>query len=395
MLCYICPMKTKTTLLLIVSVWLAAFASGVAAQGDGYPVTRRCIVDALELDETPPFPGTLLMQGWAGVHGFRANWDTTRVVSFIDAGAALPGGALSPDGRWYAVPWGSEIRANNGDILYYADELRAFSTIDSEEVWRVNWNSTFNSKSPISQIYWRDDERAYYTTMDDGTPTGTFLVNFFAVNSEPVSTTLDPLDVESVSYFSPDWTRALVNDNSERFDPSAWQLVDVEADAPLLDLNLAEFSQVAWTPSSAFFAAEVLRPNDDGELLYQIALFDRDGARVQTLLDMPEGARVLFSPDNDLKNMVWSPDGRYLAVITSISTAPPIDNLYIIDTMEGRAIDTCLAPSGGLAWSPGGNQLALMASGEEHRPIYILEVAQERLLFITRHDGNLIGWREE
>lgn len=75
-----------------------------------WPVQQRCAESPALPPDDWSYPGTILMSGYAGIHGMRADWETPHIVAFFRkdsrGGRQLMGGQLSPDGRWYAVPTG-------------------------------------------------------------------------------------------------------------------------------------------------------------------------------------------------------------------------------------------------------------------------------------------------
>jgi hypothetical protein len=72
---------------------------------------------------------------------------------------------------------------------------------------------------------------------------------------------------------------------------------------------------------------------------------------------------------------------------------PLVTNLYIADIEQRRVIDTCISTDAGLAWSPKGTQLALMAEGEGQRPILVYDIQQNQILNVGYHSGGILAWR--
>ncbi len=74
----------------------------------GWPVEERCVGAPTKPPKGWSYDGTILMTGYAGIHGVNAKWDTPRVLAKL-SDKDVWGGALSPDGKWYASPYGERF----------------------------------------------------------------------------------------------------------------------------------------------------------------------------------------------------------------------------------------------------------------------------------------------
>jgi Tol biopolymer transport system component len=131
-------------------------------------------------------------------------------------------------------------------------------------------------------------------------------------------------------------------------------------------------------------------------LINQLELFDRDGVSLDVIFLEDNGYRVRSTFDEAM-NIRWSPDGRYLAFITTTLSYPTIISLFIADMQEKHVYNTCIEPGDGLAWSPDGTKLAMMDfyDFKRYRPVIILDLETWSLYTVAYHDGSVIGWRAD
>jgi hypothetical protein len=119
----ICP-------LILTCITLLAFPTTAAQDDDtsGWPVAQRCVGEPTAPPAGWTFEGTILMTGYAGIHAVQADWETPRVVVFLnrdwgESDSDLPGGALSPNGRWYASPYGSRVMERSYNVVTTLNEI--------------------------------------------------------------------------------------------------------------------------------------------------------------------------------------------------------------------------------------------------------------------------------
>jgi dipeptidyl aminopeptidase/acylaminoacyl peptidase len=120
-------------------------------------------------------------------------------------------------------------------------------------------------------------------------------------------------------------------------------------------LRLREVSDPQLSPDGAWVAytvttADTVRDRQDRD----IWMTGWDGAR---------SVRVTSSPDQEHAPR-WSPDGRYLAFLSSRQNEHDADQLWLLDRAGGEAQRVTNIPGGisEYAWAPDGRRLALIAS---------------------------------
>jgi hypothetical protein len=239
--------------------------------GEGWTIEQRCVGEPVPRPEAWTFDGTILMTGYAGIHGVNDDWETPHVIVPLRAAedsiqGDLGWGALSPDGRWYASAHGTRgTDWYSGTVVSAVDDIRVYSTI-TEEVYIVNPRVDENNyygifSSSFAQIYWQDNE----TIVFDGLILNPFTsaVDFYTYPDPFIAGSANPLP-------SPDWSHIIY------WDDVSWSLYDVEQQLTITRLNLASGRLVAaWSPDSTYFLALT----SQGELI----LFNQRGEPLETI----------------------------------------------------------------------------------------------------------------
>jgi WD40 repeat protein len=342
---------------------LLVHAASMRVSADPWQVTTRC---AVSVDAPAPLKGVILMHDPdAGVRALRAGVATTYFIAF--EGSNFTGaGAMSPDGRWFAIPHGNITIAAAFDVRYRVTELRLHSTEAVPQIRRrIPWDANFQAGS-LPRVTWLDADTLLY-------PEGEFNGPLTGITLDPLA---DPLEkvassLAAYSVLAPDQQSAI-----GRFEDT-YALYDTASG--WVRQRLPDLTQFAWSPDSTRFAA----------------VQSIDGAAALVVVDAADvGARVLLTlaPDVVVRNLHWSPDGAQIA----FSLFDPQENenrLYVGDVDGGTLKDTCILLYPGVpavAWSPDGNRLALVALDgrlEIYEP-----AADQRYATTAGFSGGLIGW---
>lgn len=378
-----------------------------AAQTDddsGWPVIERCVGEPTTPSEDWRFEGTILMTGYAGIHGVNAEWETPHIVArqeWYGINVNLPGAALSSNGRWYATPWGDIVLTETYNVIYEPREIRVYDTSDEQTVYTIDLEDDLVIYGGgYDQIFWQDDEHLLYFDQ---------LINPFTEETEhrkPVFLkSSERHDQQVRSHPSPNLELVVNPEYSVDEEKWVWNIYDPNAETLLAELPLAEFSAITWRSDSQRFAAEI-----EANAGRQLAILDTSGRVTDVVFQIPMGQRVGKS------NLVWSPDSRYLAFIlfsneygdTYYVNWLSDNQLYIVDTLEEQIVNTCLRTGIGLAWSPDvEGQLAFLAPGEGLRRVFILDANDMSLHAVANHiitqtgvgvgrwPQGIIGWRAD
>lgn len=385
--------------MLIALLLVIMVAPSIAQDDTGWPVIQNCVTPLESRPDT--FGGAILLTGQFGIHAISGAFDTPYVVAFLSENLSLGGAGLSPNGLWYADMIG-ENQTDGTTRTWHIQAINIHSTGIDTDIMTVDRDYTylFSITDYRSEVHmrWLNNEDLIFagsnrvSRVRDNEP---IIINFRTREVKTWEGELNPL-INSVDLRpSPDWTRALFNTSENPFDPEIWGLYDPMTGELVADVHLADVSHTAWSHDSAYFVAET-NAGDDFEPDYRLTLFDRDGGVMGTVFDFPEGERILSVFDDHTQHLVWSPDGRYLAFVTTGLSYPTIITLYIVDMEEGIITNTCLETTDGLAWSPDSTQLAFMArlDYDPHRPVLIYDTSTALAYTAAYHDGSVIGWRE-
>ncbi|HEX3051359.1 MAG TPA: hypothetical protein VHP83_11935, partial [Aggregatilineaceae bacterium] len=118
----------------------------IIAQDDaqGWPVVQRCLTPTAA-PEGWTYTGTILLDGYAGIHGVNADWATPRVLVFLNWPSKASARALSPDGNWLAVATQSHLEEAESDrwLTVFVDRIDIYSTLHFRETYSLPWSNQY------------------------------------------------------------------------------------------------------------------------------------------------------------------------------------------------------------------------------------------------------------
>jgi hypothetical protein len=372
---------------------------------EGWPVEQRCVGEPTKPPEGWTFPGTILMTGYAGIHGVNAAWDTPHIVAsgypgvFREANADGSAG-LSPDKKWYATFDTETIPSESYNHLVEIHSIVVYSTTNKDEVYRIPWANYWLYMWGPRSMYWLDNTHLIYETSEyaEQKPGKLYLINPFDGTVIPWQGKLDLADfhkgwpsdfyrISSDLYPSPDFAHALYK---PAYD-SSWGIYDVMSGNNIAEINMIGEEFTIWMPDSSHFVTEVLNPQD-GEKR-DLTLFDAAGDSTSLIL-------TVESKQLSLRNAGWSSDGNYLAFIAGeYYSAHDTRRLFIADIEHHKLWDTCMDVGRGLAWSPTSRQLAYFMEGRKQKRVVIMDIERQTSYVVAYHVADwqdyVIGWRED
>lgn len=247
---------------------------------EGWPIVQRCVGEPITPPDNWTYDGTILMTGWAGLHAMNSN----REVPYIVAPHSIPGGALSPDGAWYALPRGSISQNDNlVDWAYIVGDLTLYSTDLPIQERRINWDVLFYGGSEftaVNPIVWLDNERFVYYTGSKWRELNPVTVNLF---TEEV--TAQEIDISPSYAFFPSNDGMRFVQHMSLYDLPSGQLIRQSILGNLVD----------WSQNSHYFVSA-------GSGLW---LYDREGNLLDTIFATLEEGQIIsvFGHDSDSPNL--------------------------------------------------------------------------------------------
>lgn len=385
-------MKTK---LIYVVVSLLFCVSAIYADDDPetpWPVEERCVPDAVHPPDDWTFEGTIIAEGWAGIHGIRAEWATPQVLAF-DSGWLPPHlggyGTLSPQGRWYVIPRATYVNENIYGGYVEVTQLLIYDLMDRKTVFQIEWqdkyNVYFSSSSSSYYVFrtpvWFDDDTIIYQRGE------TFY--FVHVPSLEIEEWVSPSEWEYVSpvwvaiaHPSPDWSRIVARVQDIQLFNTETNEIMAEVYSPPGNFDLPS---VAWHPSSREFLISGF---------VSTKLHDADGKLLDTI-SLP--SREDVSDNFYLRSNAYSPDGTlFYGFVKAVDGLSEQWHLAVADSLNATIMDTCIDSNISAHFSPDGRQIALLSYNAGPQELQILDLETWQLYRTgIYHRGGIIGWRED
>lgn len=370
---------SSIVLFVLVATAMSVSATSVNATSSTWPVEQRCIPEPVLPPADWSYPGTILMSGYAGIHGIQMDWETPHILAFFRKGfnghKPILGGQLSSDGHWYAVPMGEVIIEPSFNSYWHIHGVRIYKMSDGEET--IDFN--LDEYQDLYRFY--DLAYTYYPVewLDNSSfVIGRILVHPFTRKLE--SARFDSQDGIAIgNYLSPDGTRAY-KQGQGLYDFSDPQKQPIQ-------MNL---ETVSWKRDSSGFI---------GSALGRLSYYSQNGELIEQIFDLNGSIKFKgrVSSRNDAR---WSPDDQRFAF--NEYSPYSIPNLYIIDWQDHKIVDTCLSPMSDLVWSPDGTMLAYLAFARQNLKVIVVDLQFWTAYDVARHSGlygtlghpEMVGWRD-
>ncbi len=376
-------------LMLILVVILAgsrvSYAQEVTAVPDvGWPVVERCVGEPIKLSERVEYEGTLFTSDsgkyrydGGGFYAFRNKISTLYYVYVAENGKDIVyAGALSPDGKWFAVPYGYSVDqhidafGNSTGSEYRVKQIRIYRTDYTYLSYWVDWQLS-GQNVDIFKVMWLDNDRLiYWQDTDSSNEKVTIVVNPFANEQSAWAKVRDTLTVS-------EWRVFLASNNPRE---NGW-LVEPKLSKrtqELVDQYRFNKSDIRWLPDLSGFV--VFIP------------FSANSRQGLTVFNEQDGLKSIIT-SNVVSQVKISADGRYVAFQTGETgyqsqEAPEIN---IADLQTQTISQLCYGADYPMfEWAPFTDQLAIRKDGV----VSILNLDSWNSYFIVAKQGRLVGWRK-
>lgn len=379
---------------LLVAIFLVLIsASTLFAQDENqyFPIVENCIPEPVLPPDDWTYDGTIMMDGYAGIHGMNAEWDTPRVLMFDtyapNGDSPVYGTELSPDGKWLAVPMGETWTEPSFNQYTNVRGVRVYPTDGSLEyidfrMEEYDFFSYFPRAWSFIPVQWVDNESFVM---------GDILVHPFEgkVELATIDTGWSTLNVRA---YSPDTSLAFsgypIGSDYKYglYDPT---------DPETTFIEISPLDGLSWKRDSTDFIAIV--ENEEFEPTY-LALYNRYGEKIKDVLSVKD-RRFEFVETVDIRRneTQWSPDNKLFVLTWQPQTYQGTTPIYIIDFETEQIIDTCLRTSNIPVWSPDGKMLAFLKTTRNNQNIVVVDLELQKAYIVGKHLGSgsaMVGWRE-
>jgi hypothetical protein len=362
-------MRPLSLLLLVTLILPVTFvAQGqITDQIAAWRVVQQCFESSSQQQGSVSFNGTLVLRSLGRLHAFRSEWETPRILAFFHEVDT----ALSPDNRWFAIVEGGS-RVNGMVTEFSTSTIRVVNTLDGSE-YSLPWENTYSGVHRIDghRIYWLNNDQLLYSIGDFDELW--FQINPFLGETQPWQ-----------AHFTPSHFAFVLAPNGEYGLSSGWPEPLWTLHTPNSDIVVdteVGYGSNAWNPLGLYLVGVGTTQPTGSETLVTVTLQG----------EIDEVVYRAESPETRIRQLHWSPDGRYLAFLA--------EQLLIADTERQIIVDTCIAsPSQGylsMSWSQASSQLALLAPYDSKREIHVLDLENATETVVGYHSGEVIGWRAD
>jgi hypothetical protein len=363
-----------------------------------WTVQQHCADSATLPPEGWTFDGTFFTISSEGIRAFRADFPTTY---FISQGGDdfIYSAAISPDGKWLAVPHGViETQVNTvNDSHYEVQEIRLYHTTpDATLAKQIDYSALYlyvSSVFPekVVPVFWFDNQTMI---VDGGRPLASAQVyeSLGALSINIIDGEVKHITSKTTLYHYPNLSPDLTRIISARYNSfnEVYGLYNLETDQLQFEFPVNQWKNAGWTPDSAIVAVQTVNEN------YRqmgIIFISRDGSPLDTVIT---GQDDIFA-----SNFEWSPDGNQFGLIIhrqiSKGANPGLDvwsrTLYLGDMQKRTLTHTCIGDIEDYVWKFDNQQIAIAPGDENYNKFgLIFDLDQNNLYQIESFKGDLMGW---
>ena len=347
---------------------------------DFFPIIENCIPEPTLPPDEWTYDGTILMSGYAGVHGMNAEWETPHVLVLNSRSSKgyepLPGGALSPDSQWYALPMGETWVEISYNQYAWVHGVRVYKTDGSQDFLEFENRYDFYVYSAGAWSYlpiqWVNNESLIMG-----------LIHLF-----PFENRAEPALFEIHSYLasvSPDLSIVYSGYNDSQ------GLLYVDDDSFVNH----QLGNIAWKHDSSGFIG-IAKNNNQTVVNY----YTRDAELARSIISIDEGEINIKRGVDAHNERRWSSNNTRFV----FRWIPPYEKrssehnrIYLIDFVNEQVIDTCLDSVNNPIWSPDDKKLAYLERSTSNLNIVVIDLETWQAYIVGKHigtDSDMLGWRD-
>lgn len=132
-----------------------------------WPIVERCVSEPTTPPDDWSFEGIIFLHSPRAVHGINANVPTPYIIAYNSIRTFAYNGAISPDGHWFAVPYGMKSRDGLIAWKYDINGIRIISTDGRNQQISVRVDALFLGSNitatSIDTVVWLDNENFAYS----------------------------------------------------------------------------------------------------------------------------------------------------------------------------------------------------------------------------------------
>jgi hypothetical protein len=383
---------------IVIALLILMISLSTIAQEDditAWTIEERCITAPSAIPDDWSYSGTILMSGYAGIHGVRMDWETPHVVAFFRSSSHLDapmiGGQISPDGRWYALPFGETFLEVSNNYYNFVNGWRVYSTSGDQQLLEFYL-------SDYQDIY-RYDAAAWTYLPIEWADNESLIIG--GILSHPFKNTVEVAAFDTLvggkrQFIAPDMEYAygdILQDDAYQF--GLYRLSD-----PLASfLPLGEIAGISWRRDSLGFMAML---SDETQSWNGLVYYDNNGTLIEYVFNAADNFIRFPQNVSGRNDLQWSYESRYFAFVLEQWSEP--NRLYIVDFENQLVVDTCLSPASQPIWSPDTNLLAYVSPARENLKVIVVDLQLWHAFDVARHSGrdsrmpeigHMVGWRAD
>jgi hypothetical protein len=354
----------------------------IAMPDAGWPMEERCVGAPTKPPKGWSYEGTLFTQDsgmysedGGGFHAIRQQVATPYYVT-MNGKNIVYAGALSPDGKWFAVPYGDSIDqhidefGNHAGSEYFVNAIRIYRTDYIYLSYQIDWRLS-DQNVVIDKIMWIDNDRLIYSLNE-------------ASSNKKEHIVVNPFTDE----------RIIWKDVREKLTIGQWrtffQYSNPRENGWLVEPKVSERTQEL-VEQYRFNKSEIhWLPDLSGFVVF--IPFSANSRQGLAVFNEQDGLQPIIT-DNVVSLVKISADGRYVAFQTGDIHIqnPEVPEINIADLQTQTISQLCYGADNPMfEWSPFSDQLAIRKDGV----ISILDLDSWQLYTIAKGQGKLVGWRK-